>query len=231
MSELAQAVLPRSTRERLNAVGRWATAVALGGVLAGAVFLIMVQGSHHKGYTDLDFNHSLGTLVGGDAQREASREALGVVGDSAGPTGFWVTALLGIALVMVHSLLVLRFARGRPWYLQAVPLWIVTALLLGLVYGPLVGSSVDGAEAGVFGIDAGGFTAVVLILCALGFALVAARTFGLAIGREWWEAKEESLEKGLEVVEGLEVVAEPAGAPSLELPEERGEDRGVSSRG
>ena len=225
VSELAEAVLPPSTRERLHTVLRWVTGVGLGGFLGALIFLITIQGSQGKGFTDLDFSHSLGELVGGQAYREQARTALGVVGDSAGPTGLWVTIVIGIGLAVIHSLLVWRFGRGRRWYEQAVPLWILTVLLLGFLYMPLIGSRLEGTGGGVFGADAGGITPIVLILCALGFALAVARTYSFAISRTWWEPKDESLEQGLEAVAVLET------EPSLELPEKRGEDRGVTPRG
>ena len=58
-----------------------------------ATFLIMIQGSFHKGYTDLDFNHALGTTVMGTTLRETeARAALGLVGDPAGPVGLYADA-------------------------------------------------------------------------------------------------------------------------------------------
>ena len=44
--------------------------VALGAIVASVVFLIMIQGSFNQGYTDLDFNHVLGTRIRGSAEEK-----------------------------------------------------------------------------------------------------------------------------------------------------------------
>ena len=61
----AGAALPRGS-------ARFVVGVAVAAAAGTATFLIMVQGSLRKGYTDLDFNHTLGTAVEGhDAARDA----------------------------------------------------------------------------------------------------------------------------------------------------------------
>ena len=71
----------------------------------------MVQGSFRKGYTDFDFNHVLGTAIKGTAEEQTGGEALGVVGDTAGPDG----ALRDlIAAVVLARLLRPRRSRARP---------------------------------------------------------------------------------------------------------------------
>ena len=67
--------------------------VVLGAIVGTVVFLIMIQGSFRQGYTDLDFNHVLGTMIRGSAEEDRRSEALGVVGDTAGPTGLYATLI------------------------------------------------------------------------------------------------------------------------------------------
>ena len=81
-------------------MGRFVVGVLVASVMGDVVFLIMVQGSFRKGHTDLDFNHVLGTMAKGTAEETSgNRGALGVVGDTAGPTGFYATLVGAIVLL------------------------------------------------------------------------------------------------------------------------------------
>ena len=51
--------------------------------------------------------------------------------------------------------------------------------MIGLVFAPIADARQDESPMGLFGVDAGGFTVVVLGLSALGFGLVAARCYNL----------------------------------------------------
>jgi hypothetical protein len=205
--------LPRS-------IGRFVVAVAVAAAIGAVVFLVMVQGSFHKGYTDLDFNHVAGTAVKGTTLRQTQeREALGIIGDSAGPTGLYSVLIGAVVLLTVYGL-VTRVVR-RHWTIQGLGLGVVTFLLLGLAFGPISDARQDEAHTGLFGVDAGGFTVVVLGLSALGFGLVAARCYDLIDSVDWWEASESTVDEVFEAVGDVEE------EPSLELPEQGPEQGGM----
>jgi hypothetical protein len=208
-----------AARRLLSAAGRFVAGAVVSGVVAGAIFLIMVQGSFRRGYTDLDFNHVMGTVVEGAAQETTStEEALGVIGDTVGETGLTVTLALAVALMAVHGLVIVRLVR-RHWLAQALPLAALTFLLVGLVFCGLADARLD-TPTGLFGVDAGGMTPLVLGLSSLGFGVVGARCYGLIDDVRWWAPKQEGLETALDTVAELETT--PA---SLELAEEGPEQR------
>jgi hypothetical protein len=201
-------------------IGRFVVGVVVAAVAGVAIFLIMVQGSFHKGYTDLDFNHVAGTAVKGTTLRETeARAALGLVSDSAGPVGLYSALIGAIVLLTVYGL-VTRVVR-RHWVLQGAGLGVITFLLIGLVFAPIADVRQDGSPTGLFGVDAGGFTVVVLALSALGFGLVAARCYDLILSPEWWRPRETTID------EMLEAVGEVEEEPSLELPEQGPEEGGM----
>ncbi len=204
---------------RARSMGRFVVGVLVASVMGSVVFLIMVQGSFRKGHTDLDFNHVLGTMVKGTAEETSGNQgALGVVGDTAGPTGFYATLVGAIVLLIVYGLVV-RLVR-RHWAIQGVGLGLVTFLVLGLVFAPIADARLD-TPTGLFGVDAGGLTVVVLGVSAMGFGLVAARCYDLIVDPGWWRQREATLDEMLEVVD--DVLEEP----SLELPEKGPEQGGV----
>ena len=99
-------------------------------------------------------------------------------------------------------------------------LGLVTFLVLGLVFAPIADARLD-TPTGLFGVDAGGLTVVVLGVSAMGFGLVAARCYDLIVDPDWWRQREATLDEMLEVVD--DVLEEP----SLELPEKGPEQGGV----
>ena len=203
------------------AIGRFVVGVAVAAAAGTATFLIMVQGSFHKGYTDLDFNHTLGTTVRGTTLRETeARAALGLVGDSAGPVGLYAGLIGAGVLLTVYGLVIRRL--DRHWVLTGLGLGVVTFLVIGLGYGPIADARQDEFPVGLFGVDAGGFTAVVLGISALGFGLVAARCFDLILSPAWWTPPE--LEAHVDEVAAITGVDERS---SLELPEQGPEEGGV----
>jgi hypothetical protein len=220
---VSDAPAPRPThRERdearrgggLGRVARAVVAPVISGAVGAVVFLIMIQGSFRKGHTTLDFNHVLGTMIQGETQEVGSTDsALGVIGDSVGPTGLWATIICGIALMVVHEAVVTRVVR-RHWLIQAVPLWIITSLAVGVLYTSLADARFD-TPIGFFGVDAGSLTPLVILLCSLGFALVGSRAHDLATTAAWWEKRPDPLAEGnLEEVAGIEPVrGAPATAP------------------
>jgi hypothetical protein len=206
---------------RARAITRFVVGVVVAAVAGTATFLIMVQGSFHQGYTDLDFNHTLGTAVKGTTLRETqAREALGLVGDSAGPIGLYAGLIGAAVLLAVYGLVIRRV--HRHWVLTGLGLGLVTFLVIGLVYAPIADARQDEFPVGLFGVDAGGFTAVVLGLSALGFGLVAARCFDLITSAHWWEPAEAEDDE----------VAAATGVDehgSFELPEQGPEQGGMSA--
>jgi hypothetical protein len=206
-----------------GAVARAVLATVVGGVVAALLFLIMVQGSFRQGYTDLDFNHVLGTLVQGTAEEQTgTTDAFGVVGDTAGPTGLYVTLVAAVVLMAFHGLVIARRVR-RPWPIQGLALGVVTFLVVGLVFCGVAEVRLD-TPTGLFGVDAGGMTPVVLGLSSLAFGLFGARCYSLVADAAWWEVRETDAAAAIESVTGLEDRDE-----SLELAEEGPEQRRVGA--
>jgi hypothetical protein len=198
-------------------IARFVLGVAVAAAAGTATFLIMFQGSFHKGYTDLDFNHAVGTTVSGTTLRETeARAALGLLADPAGRVGLYADLIAAAVLVTLYGFATRRVR--RHWALSGLALGVVLFLLIGLVFAPIAGARQDESPMGLFGVDAGGFTVVVLGLSALGFGLVAARCYALITDPDWWEPRKLELE-----VVGFVEVEEP----SFELPEEGSEEGGV----
>jgi hypothetical protein len=189
-----------------GSLGRLARAVVaplLSGFVGAVVFLVMIQGSFHRGHTDLDFNHVLGTLIEGDAQEVGSTdEALGVIGDTVGPTGLWSTIVGGVLLMVIHELVIVRLVR-RSWLAQAVPLAVLTMLAVGVLFCGVASARFD-TPIGLFGADAGGMTPLVIVLSSIGFAVVGARVHDLARNAAWWEERPDPMAERLEEVAGIE---------------------------
>lgn len=183
-------------------VAREVVAPVVAGVLGAVVFLVMVQGAFRRGHTDLDFNHVLGTIIQGEASEVGStNQALGVIGDTAGPTGLYATIISGIVLVAIHGLIVTRLVRYH-WLVGALALWALTFLALGLVYAPVADARLD-SPIGTLGADAGAMTPIVLLISALGFAVIGARVQSLMVRPDFWQAHSGEFERQLEEVAGI----------------------------
>jgi hypothetical protein len=191
-------------------IGRRLAGILIGGVATGLLFLIMVQGSFHKGITDFDFAHVLGTAVQGSAAEKRGGEALAVIGDSAGPTALYATLIASIVLLAFHSLVIVPLVRLH-WAIQGVVLGVVAFLAIGFIFVPYADSRLD-TPIGAWGAEGGAMTPVVLGLSALGACLLGARCYDLAASASWWEPREIVVDATLEQL-GIE-------ATSLELPEE-----------
>jgi len=196
--------------EALAAAGRWITAVALGGGLGAVVFLIVAGEANDRGYTEITFNHTLGEMIGGEATRARTDQALGVTGDTAGPTGFLWFLVICCALMVVYSLTAHRYLRLH-WALKGLVLGVVAWLLVSLVFMPLADREVgDAYSVTVFGAGAGGATPWVFLVASLAFGVMAARAFSLVVGARWWEVKEIEQASAFRGIEGMEDL-EPEG--------------------
>ena len=90
-----------------RAIGRFVLGVVVAAAAGTATFLIMFQGSFHKGYTDLDFNHALGTAVRGTTLRETeARAALGLVADPAARVGLYADLIAAAVLLTLYGLVI-----------------------------------------------------------------------------------------------------------------------------
>jgi hypothetical protein len=196
--------------------------VLVSAAAATVVFLIMIQGAFHEGFTELDYSHVLGTAIKGTAVDEATAGALGIVGDTAGPTGLYATFVAAVVLVAFHGLVVTRLVR-RGWVVQGLALGAVVALVVGLVFCGYAGARLD-TPIGLFGADAGGIAPVAIVISSLGFGLVAARCYGLMTSAGWWEVHTIDEAAVIESVSELEPADE-----SLELAEEGPEQRRVGA--
>jgi hypothetical protein len=205
------------------AVLRFVVAVAIGGVVAAVVFLIMVEGAFRKGHTTLDFNHVLGTVIAGNAEEiRQTGAALGVVGDSAGPTGLYATLIGGMVLLVVHGLVIVPLVRRRHWVIKGVALGVLTYLVLGLVYTTVADHALD-TPVGLFGKDDGSQTPMVLGICSLGFGIVGARCYDLIAHTGWWTIRREGIDVDSALAE-VGVISEQEEG-SLELAE-KGDEQG-----
>lgn len=197
----------------IPAIARAVAGVLIAGVVFALVFLICAQGSFRRGITDFDFAHVLGTAMQGTAKEETGAEALGVIGDSAGPSALEATIVAGICLLAFHALVIVRLIR-RSWILQGLALAAVTFVALGVVYVPYADSRLD-TPIGPWGSDQGGWTPVVFAGASLIAALVAARCYDLAERASWWRPETVAVD------EQIAALTAPDG--SLELPEQGSE--------
>ena len=198
-------------------IARWLCAVVVGGILAGVVFLILIQEAQRRGHTSLDFNHTLGTIVlGGDTANETSRSALGIIGDPAAPRGLVTSMVLAILMMAVHALVLVPLVR-RGWLVQGLALSAITFLAVGLIYPPLASDYLD-EPLGPFGSGFGTSTVVSFAVASLGFGMIGSRCYSLIVSAGWWVPRGEDLEKALEEVDmgGLDPLEHP---DSLELTE------------
>lgn len=194
-------------------IARAAAAIIVSGLVAGICFLIVIQEAERRGHTDLDFNHTLGTIVEGqEAEDLSTRAALGVIGDSAGPTGLIWTLLLAIVVMLGYALVIVPLVR-RGWIVRGLVLAAATLLALGLVF-PLLASQYLEDDLGPFGTGYGTATVISFILSSLVFGMLGARCHDLVASARWWTPRGESLDESLE-----ELDIGPPQPPSLELSE------------
>ena len=124
-------------------IARVAFAIIGSGIVAGIAFLILIQEAERRGHTDLDFNHTLGNIVeGAQTQDATTSSALGVIGDTAAPTGLVAAIVLSGVLMAVHGLVIVPLVR-RGWFVQGLVLAVVTFLAVGLIYPPLASEHLE----------------------------------------------------------------------------------------
>jgi hypothetical protein len=200
-------------RGRAARVTRFATAVIAAGMIAAVCFLIIVQEAERRGHTALDFNHTLGNIVQGEETGDqTTRAALGVIGDSAAPTGLLSALGLGVVVMLVYALAVVPLVRAG-WIVRGLVLGAVTFLAVGLAYPPLAASHLE-EDLGAFGTGYGRGTVTALLLASLVFGIVGARCHALIASAGWWTPRGEVLGESLQDVD----MGEPR-EPSLELTE------------
>lgn len=195
---------------------RAALAVLMGGLLAAAAWLIVMQEAHKKGYTEHEVNAALGGLLTSSDAEVARR-------------GFYGTVACAVVLALVYRLtrgLAPRHGRWGHWTVRAMGVALVVLLAWGLVLGPLAGSS--GVPSGVFGLDADLAAPLCAVLSAVATGLTLVRVVDLVDSDDWWERKHFDLRESMEslftqgvdgtsgVVPGATV--SPPGAPPEEHP-------------
>lgn len=210
---------------------RWATAVVTAAVIAAAFWLTIMQEGHtgrildHR-WTDHDFPDSLGNLLGAtDPAR----------------TGLAATVVLGVVIVLLFALLE-PVLPGRGW-VKGLAFSPIVLLLWGLVFCPLVDSRqiLEGEDyvylpTAVFARGSGRGTIISAVVASIVVGVVIARVLQLVRDAEWWREREAT--RQIMVVDrgGGRVIAVPdqrldqlspdAPGASLELTEERGDERG-----
>lgn len=176
---------PAGLRGTLWTATRRALAILLGAVLAGAVWMIVVQKAFERGWTDQNFTAGMGVAVGA-TENDIPRN------------GFYVTMLAWIGIAVVYDLAA-RVARVH-WLARAAGLGAAVLLLWGLVYCPVLDDRAPNIPAGVFGSEAGASAVVVALAAALAAALVLARVHDLVRDTRWWEAKHFDLRESMEAI-------------------------------
>jgi hypothetical protein len=196
------------------AIVRGIAGVLVAGGITAIVFLICVEGSFHKGITDFDFAHILGTAIEGTATEKTGGQALAVIGDSVGPTALWTTIACGIVLLAFHALVIVRLVRWG-WVVQGLVLGLVLFLAIGLIYVPFVDARLD-TPIGPWGADQGGWTPFVFAASSVIATLIGVRCYDLMARASWWQEESVGVEEQLAELAAVE--------GSLELPEQGPEE-------
>ena len=205
----AGSYLAEAARARLRWAVHQVVGIVVGGMLGAAFWLVVVQEGRSLDQTDLDFVRAMALIF----------EAEGTDRRATGSAGLYLTLGTGVLLVLLHALVVPRVARlrGRRWWIQAIPVGIAAYVLWGALVSP-------SRDAGAFGLDAGGVSsAIVFLVGAAAFAIVAVRCYTLIASAAWWEDKEQDITRSLDEIESR--------SRSLELAEQRPEQGRVRPEG
>lgn len=184
------------------ALGRRLAGVVVGGALGALVWLIIMQEGLRHGWTEQNFNADMGLLFSS------------VDNETIQYNGVKLTLAVSVGLAIVYALLTEAVWRDR--WKRGIWFSVVPFLLWGLVYCPYVAGRIEGEPDAPFGLDDGA-TIIVGLVASLGFGLVLARVYGLMRTPGWWRPQHRRLGETLQAIE----------TPSLELPEERPEERRV----
>ena len=185
--DAAGSYLDDATRARVRWAVHQVVGIAVGGVLGAAVWLVVVQEGRTMNHTDLDFVRAMALIF----------EAEGTDRRATGSAGLYLTLGAGVLLIVLHALVVPRLARFRErcWWVQAIPIGVVSYLLWGAVMSPT-------RPSGFFGVNAGGITsAITFLVGAAAFAIVAVRCYTLITSNRWWEDKENDIARSLDEIE------------------------------
>jgi hypothetical protein len=189
---------------RVVDVTRYVAAVVVAGGLSGVTWLIVMQEGVRHDWMDHDFNQAMGELLPGS-------------GDPA-RVGLRWTMIIALGLAILYALV--EPVLARPSWRWGLRWAIVPFLLWGLLLAPLAGSRLDDDPGGLFGVDGGWASLLVGAAAAVLSTLVLARCYALMRSPFWWRPRR--------VEEEREEMIEALTAPgSLELPEERPEERRI----
>ncbi|HMN99905.1 MAG TPA: hypothetical protein PKD59_10870 [Miltoncostaeaceae bacterium] len=171
-------------RSLVPAFARFTTAVAVASALGAASFAITCTFAERLGLTSLRFGHDLEMLTGDGASRAAQGADVVI---RVSPRGIFASLVIAAVLVLTYAGIV-EVLGHRSWRVGAAALSIATFLVAGLVFGPYVNAHVPRSEgvAGVFGVDAGLLTPLVLAAASAVFGIVVARVHGLIRSPEGW---------------------------------------------
>jgi len=202
----------RTAGQRVARSLREISGVVVGGTLGALLWLIVVQEGPQRDLTEYDFAQQMGQVF---VDRSAD----------VAQAGLWGTILFGVLIACLYPLLFQRL-EGRLTRLgAALAFAAVPYLLWGLVMAPGVTAYEDtiaGAAAvpipgGAFASEAGWTPALLAIPAAILYALSVARCYGLMRTAAWWTPK---FRHG----PSAEALVDVIGDPSLELPEQVGEE-------
>lgn len=186
--------------------------VVVGGTLGALLWLIVVQEGPQRDLTDYNFAQQMGQVF---VDRSAD----------VAQAGLWGTILVGILIACVYPLFFRRLEGRLTRVGAALAFALVPYLLWGLVMAPGVTAyqdTVAGVEpvlipGGAFASQAGWTPALLAVPAAILYALSVARCYGLMRTAAWWRPK---YRHG----PSAEALVDVFGDPSLELPEQVGEE-------
>ncbi|MBI2684379.1 MAG: hypothetical protein HYX33_03145 [Actinobacteria bacterium] len=177
---------------------RYVASLPAAAIVGTLVWLIVMQEGETRGWTKHNDVVALGRVFGANP-------------DGAPKRGFVVTFVAFFLVAAVVSALSRRLPRGTG--IAAAVVAPVPFLVWGLVVGPIAANRAPEIPSGLFALDGGVVNPVLAAIASYLASLVLVRTLRVMESAEWWRPGR-GPERGL----GVDVA-------SLELPEERGEER------